>query len=107
MAFIQTIPLGEIPDRFEQAGLTPDCMADFLSVLFERWSVADHHYEMTCDFIHNEMDLDDEQAGMFLVYTIDELVRVASAARQATLTGKLLAYTVSDYVILLTFAEDP
>lgn len=106
MAFIQTIPLGEIPDRFEQAGLTPDCMADFLSVLFERWSVTDHHYEMTCDFIHNEMDLDDEQAGMFLVYTIDELMRVGAAARQATLTGKLLTYMVSDHVILLTFAED-
>lgn len=106
MAFIQSIPLGEIPDRFEQIGLTTDCMAMVLGALLPRWGAVDDHYGMTCDFIHNEMELDEEEAGMFLVYAVDELVRVAWAFRQATLTGRLMTYTISGYVILLTYAED-
>lgn len=108
MSFTQSIPLGEIPDRFEQVGLTNECMVDTLNLLIHQWAAVDHciHYEMTCNFINSEMDLTEDEAGMFLVYTVDELIRVGSEIRQATLTGRLLAFLVSKYVILLTFADE-
>jgi hypothetical protein len=82
-------------------------MVDLLNTLLPRWAATDecHHYEMTCGFINNELDLDEDAAGMFLVYTVDELVRVAADIRRAALTGRLLAFTVTKYVILLTLAE--
>lgn len=100
---IQSIALGVIPDRIEQVGLTTDCMISYLSTLIELWRNTDDHYDLTCDFIHNEMDMADE-SGMFLVYTIDELMRVASEVRSVALTGKLLSFKVTAYVILLTIA---
>lgn len=105
MSSIQSIPLGEIPDRFEQVGLTPDCMIDTLDTLIQRWAAVDQHYEMTCDFIHNEMELNEEEAGMFLVYAVDELTRVAGEIRRLHLTGKLLAFSVSKHSLLLTLAD--
>lgn len=101
---IQSIPLGEIPDRFEQVGLTRDCMVEYLTTLIGLWVNTDDHYNMTCDFIHNEMDMD-EEAGMFLVYTIDALMRVASDVRAVSLTGRLESFKVTAYVILLTLTD--
>lgn len=104
MTSIQSIPLGEIPDRFEQVGLTTDCMVEYLTTLIKLWVNTDTPYEITCDFIHNEMDMD-EEAGMFLVYAMDALMRVAGDVRIVSLTGRLESFKVTVYVILLTLTD--
>lgn len=100
---VQSIALGSIPDRFEQVCLTSDCMIEYMTSLIGLWIHTDDPYNMTCNFIHNEMDMDDE-SGMFLVYTIDELMRVAGVVRTVSLTGRLLSFKVTAQVILLTIA---
>lgn len=104
MSPIQSIYLGKIPDRFEQVQLTVDCMIVYLTALIEMWMVTENPYSETCDFIHNEMDMDDE-AGMFLVYTIDELMRVADEVRSVALTGQLESFKVTNHLILLTLSD--
>ena len=81
-----------------------DCVIVYLTALIEMWMVTENPYSETCDFIHNEMDMDDE-AGKFLVYTIDELMRVAGEVRSVALTGQLESFKVTNHLILLTLSD--
>lgn len=105
MTYSQSIPLGDVPDWFDCAGLD---MEELLGALIQRWSRIDTsiHYELTCNFINNEMGLDEDDAEDFLDGTVNELVRVGADIRIAIETCRLLAFTVSRYVVLLTFSEE-
>lgn len=104
MSVIQSVPLGYIADWFDDARLD---MPELLGQLIQRWASTDVaiHYELTCNFINNEMGLDEDYAEDFLNFTVNELVQAGAEVRRLALTGKLLAYTVTSYVILLTLAE--
>jgi hypothetical protein len=102
---IQSVSLGLIPDYFHQCGFTDAETKTILSMMMQLWRCNDHNYDLTCEFIRTEIDLDELTAQTFIVLCINELYEIAEQVRAIALTGKLQRWTVCDYVILLELDE--
>lgn len=100
-----SVSLGLIPDYFHQAGFTAAETKTILSMMMQLWRCNDHNYDLTCEFIRTEIDLDEMTAQLFIVLCINELYAIAEHVRALALTGKLQRWIVCDHVILLELDE--
>lgn len=103
---IQSVSLGQIPDYFHQCGFTTAETNTILSMMVQLWRLNDLHYDLTCEFIRTEIDLDEMTAQLFIVLCISELVTIATLIREAALTGRLQRWYINEYVILLEFDDE-
>ena len=102
----KSIPLGKIPSCFEQCDFTEDETVSIMSSLVQLWRFNDHPYDMTCEYINTELDLEDTMAGMLIVYSIDALMEVAAQIRALALSGKFRRYSVFLYTIIVELDND-
>lgn len=103
---IKSISLGNLPNIFMLYGFFNDEVNCIFQILISLWKCNDNNYDLTCEYIRTEMDLDELRAQLLINDTAFHLNVVATQIRNVALTGKLIRYNVIGSVILLEVNDE-
>lgn len=101
MITVKTIWLKNVADIFSNYGFFNDEVNCILAILINLWKYNDDNYDITCEYIRTEMDLDEVRAQLLINESIHLLLDPANQIRLLYRTGKLIRYNVIGSVIIL------
>lgn len=98
---IKTIWLKNTAEVFSRYDFFLDEVTCILTILVGIWRSNDNGYDITCEYIRTEMDLDEIRAQFLINESIHMLAPIADEIRALSLTGRLIRYNVLGNVIIL------
>jgi len=100
------ISLGSLPALFKRCGFTEEKTMDTLSVMVMYWRQNDPMSDITAEFIQSEMDMEPFAVATMIREGLQQLNEIANHVRQASLTGRLMHWTIHPTTIILELDDE-
>jgi hypothetical protein len=81
-------------------------MVAILSGLLWVWKLNEFHADLTIEYIFTELDLDPLAAQMLILEAGPYMTELGNVVRAYALSGRLIRWNVTPYVILLELDDD-
>lgn len=101
-----SLPIYDIPKHFKELDFTTKEMMDILFGLIYIWRHSELVEDITNEFIFSELDLDPLIAQVLILSIGPKLTAIGNAIRDLALTGRLVTWKVTPYLILLELEHE-